>query len=173
MYHVSDSSCIRNIQAYGLSREAYLFMTSYFQRRQFIFEWMTVRKGAAQGSILGPFIFNLFQNGLIVKLERTSDIYTYADVNTVTIGAAAKDLNGLKHVLNRECNIMLSWYDSNMMRENPSKFQYIVFGKSNVTTPIEINNGCVIHPTACVKVLGVHVGTLLTVHGHISYIIIQ
>ncbi len=55
---------------------------------------------------------------------------------------------------------MLSWYESNMMRANPSKCEYIVFGKSNVTNPIEVNDECVIHPTACVRVLGVHVDTL-------------
>ncbi len=40
----------------------------------------------------------------------------------------------------------------------------------NVPNPIEINDGYVIHPTACVKVLGVHVDTLLTYHDHISYV---
>ncbi len=66
---------------------------------------MTVHKGALQGSILAPFIFNLFQNDL-VKLEHTSDIYNYAGDNT--IGAAANDLDGLQHVLKTECNIMLT-----------------------------------------------------------------
>ncbi len=71
-------------------------------------KWMTVRKEAPQGSVLAPFIFNLFQKDLIVKLERTSDmhVYNYADGNTM--GAAAKDHDGLQHVLKRECNIMLS-----------------------------------------------------------------
>ena len=71
-------------------------------------EWMTVRMGAPQGSVLGPFIFNLFQNDLIVKLERTSGIYIYNFADDNTIGAAAKDLDGLQHVLKRECNVMLS-----------------------------------------------------------------
>ena len=73
---------VSKLQAYGLSREACLLITSYFQRRRQCVkvvsvrsEWMTVRKGAPQGSVLGPFIFNLFQNDLIVKLERTSDVY--------------------------------------------------------------------------------------------------
>ncbi len=45
-----------------------------------------------------------------------------------------------------------------------------MFGKSNVTNPFELNDKCVIHPTAYVKVLGVHVDTLLIFHDHISYI---
>ncbi len=45
-----------------------------------------------------------------------------------------------------------------------------MFGKSNVTNPIEINEKCVIHSTACVKVLGVDVDILLTFHNHIFYV---
>ncbi len=33
------------------------------------------------------------------------------------------------------------------MRANPSKFQYIVFGKSNITNRIETNDECVICPS--------------------------
>ncbi len=62
-------------------------------------EWITVRKEPPQGSILGPCIFNLFQNNLIVQLERTNGIYNYADDNT--IGAAAKDLDGLQHCVEK------------------------------------------------------------------------
>ncbi len=49
----------------------------------------TVGKETPRDSILGPFIFNLFQNYLIVKLECTSDAYDN------TIAAAAKALDGV------------------------------------------------------------------------------
>jgi hypothetical protein len=32
-------------------------------------------KGAPQGSIFGPFIFNLFQNDLLFKLESIADVF--------------------------------------------------------------------------------------------------
>ena len=53
-----------------------MLIASYFSdRRQLVKignhkgEWNTISKGAPQGSILGPFMFNVFQNDLILKLE--------------------------------------------------------------------------------------------------------
>ena len=37
-------------------------------------DWDTKRKGVAQGSTLGPFIFNVFENDLMIKIENMCDI---------------------------------------------------------------------------------------------------
>ncbi len=48
-------------------------------------EWVTISKAAPQGSIFGPFIFNLFQNNLVSKLKSNCDVYNYADDHTVGV----------------------------------------------------------------------------------------
>ena len=73
-----------------MSKESCTFLASYFQERKQCVKvgghtsnWLSVHKGAPQGSIFGPFLFNVFQNDLLVKLADLSDIYNYADDNTV------------------------------------------------------------------------------------------
>ncbi len=39
----------------------------------------TLRKGAPLGSVLGPFIFNCFQNDLLYSMTRHVDIFNYVD----------------------------------------------------------------------------------------------
>ncbi len=46
-------------------------------------EWNTIKQRRPPGFNLGPFMFNVFQNNLILKLEDMCNIYNYADDNTI------------------------------------------------------------------------------------------
>ena len=48
-------------------------------------EWLSITKGAPQGSIIGPFVYNIFANDLLLQLEkhRHGSVFNDADDNTV------------------------------------------------------------------------------------------
>ena len=56
-----------------------------------------------------------------------SILYNYADDNTLSF--IHKDLLHLKSVLEQESQILISWFDQNLMKANPDKFQAICIGK--------------------------------------------
>ena len=67
---------ISKLYANRISENACKLIINYFQFRQqrvklghVRSEWVSLMKGAAQGSLFGPFLFNVFQNALIFKLE--------------------------------------------------------------------------------------------------------
>ena len=74
-------------------------------------------------SILGPILFNIFLNDLLEVLK-TSDIYNFADGNTVSVASRKRDtsLETLKH----ESESAASWFKNNNMILNPDKFQLMV-----------------------------------------------
>ncbi len=120
---------ISKLHAYGLSILFCKLIASYFTERQQRVSigncksaWLTV-KGAPQGSVIGPFLFNVFVKDLVKYLEDQCDVYNYADDNTA--GTSVDTIDSLCRSLQRTAGVMLSWFDLNYMKANPEKFQFI------------------------------------------------
>ena len=115
-------------------------------------EWLHVCKGTAQGSILGPFCYNVFTNDLLSVVNGNTDIYNYADDNTLI--CSGYNYADVKRELISSVEKVMGWFKENYMQVNPNKFQCIVFGKVEHPGTFLIN-GISIKPETRVKLLGV------------------
>ena len=80
---------VSKLKPYGLDATCCVLVANYFIGRKQrvkvgndISTWMTVTKGTAQGSMFGPFMYNIFSNDLLMSLHNKCKIYNYADDNT-------------------------------------------------------------------------------------------
>ena len=47
--------------------------------KSFVGEWKDVDRGSTQGSVSGPYLFNVFLNGLNIQLQGVDILIKYAD----------------------------------------------------------------------------------------------
>ena len=87
---ISHKLLIYKFRAYGRLLPACDLLTSYLrdrtQRVKIVNvkgEWLHIGKGSAQGSIMGPFCYNVFTNDMLTILNDNIEIYNYADDNTL------------------------------------------------------------------------------------------
>lgn len=163
------------LKTYGLSDNAVELLCSYLsQRKQCIkisnvcsnFEFMY--KGVPQGSILGPVLFNIFINDIFYVVNK-STIYNYADDNTLSY--ADYNLQNVIQNLESDSLKMLDWFDYNLMKANPDKFQALAIGKKTFDHKIIFElNGNRIECENDVKLLGVTIDYKLNFDKHISEI---
>ena len=45
----------------------------------FVGEWKDVNRGSTQGSVSGPYLFNVFLNGRNIQSQRVDILFKYAD----------------------------------------------------------------------------------------------
>ena len=99
--------------------------------------------------MFGPLSYNLYSNDLSYLVCDLSDIYNYADDNTICV-------HGNKIVL-------LDFF----LQANPEKKITICFSKAKLEDSIVVDNGRLM-PQASVKLLGIHIDHPLTFNEHIS-----
>ena len=150
-----------------------LILSYYFGRKQCVkigetrSEWLTISKGAAQGSHMGPLCYNIFSNDLLYDIDEDVDIYNYADDNSLV--CSGYDYETVKSKLMHNVDKITNWFIINHMKVNQDKFQCIVFGKTNDLGTFRVGNNCVA-PEENVKILGLHVDAKLNFKTHISHV---
>ncbi len=109
---------IAKLKAYGLNETACKLVSNYctgqMQRVKMAgsrSDWLVLSKGTPQGSILGPFIFNMLINDLVLKLQNVYDIYNYADDNIG--GVSWKSAQAVCLKLSNLAQDMLRWFTEN------------------------------------------------------------
>ena len=135
---------IAKLSAYGVSKHACNLIINYLcNRRQRTkvmgkcSEWVTMNRDVPQGSVLGPWLFNIFLNDLFYT-DIDSMICNYADDNHLVNESNCIDT--LKVSLEKDAHRAISWFDYNYMDANPDKFQCISldrFGRPPISISVE------------------------------------
>ena len=87
----------------------------------------------SQGPILGQILFHMFLNDL-VQVLKNSDIYNFADDNTISV--APKNRDTLLETLINKSKLAVNWFRNSNLIVNPNKLMLLQkFGDSLYRQP--------------------------------------
>ena len=125
-------------------------------------------KGSAQGSILGPLLFNVFINDMYMFINECT-LFNYAVDNSLSCTSHTCMIDHEISNLQLDGNRAIKWFTDNGMQANPDKFQFMIISSDgNSTLSLTLNENTVIVLEKHVKVLGVVIDCRLNISLHIS-----
>ena len=129
---INHELLLAKLHAYGFDKKALRLIRSYLTERwqrikinKSFSTWSELLYGVPQGSVLGPFLFNIYINDLFFIIEQT-DICNYADDNT--INACNMSLENLLRRLEHDTHLAIEWFQQNYMKLNEGKCHLLISG---------------------------------------------
>jgi endonuclease/exonuclease/phosphatase family metal-dependent hydrolase len=161
---------IKVIQSYLKDRKSYV----EFQRHKS--NQYDVPAGVPQGSILAPFLFNLFVTD--IPTPKNCDLLMYADDTAVSTESSWKRIKTIKKNLENALCTLDRYFSSWKVRINKSKTEFIIFTKSTVMIrkmheTLPQHEGETFKWSESVRYLGVNLDRKLLFDNHISKVIIK
>ena len=168
---------LAKLKAYGLSDSALTLVRSYFSNREkrtrvqgnCTSEWGAVNRGCPQGSSLGPLLWNVYQNDLFY-CGVNSQLSAYTDDHQLYY--SNKDLNTATEVIKNDGTKTSSWYKTNFLEGNYSKYQAMLMAKNTQQSELVIDDHR-IDFTDAFKLLGVTIDKDLNFSQHISQVCLK
>ena len=111
---------IVKLHAYGLGIKAIKLLHSCLTNRKqrtkinnSFSEWVEILIGIPQGSVLGPLLFNIFINDLLLGIE-DRNLCNFADDNTLY--TCCESLNKAKFLIESQCSLIIDWFKDNFTK---------------------------------------------------------
>ena len=163
---------IAKLHAYGFSHDALSLIYSYLHNRKqrvkvngSFSSWKRLTLGVPQGSVLGPLLFNIYINDLLLSLNNT-DVCNYAD--DTTLFACDIDTDNVVARLEIDSAHAIKWFSDNYMKLNEDKCHLLTFGNmSSDSVSVKIGSSTIANSTE-EKLLGVTLDSKLTFEQHVS-----
>lgn len=133
--YLNHNILLQKLDAYGVRGVANVLFQSYLCNRMqcvaidgCVSSQKKIRSGVPQGSVLGPFLFNVYVND-IVKLDATVNFVLYADDTSLFI--SGPDANEVATRAEKCLSEISRWSKSNGLKINTQKTKAIIFRAKN------------------------------------------